>query len=125
FPRDFELPAGSMSFWIGDTGPTGPIFTGPPQFPFICQTLESQLGQPLIDNQDGIGNAVYAVAGDNHSAIVGYSKNCSIRTRVDYFYYDGSTFRPFNPAMPPLGLRSVIVNGVRRPFVVRVETVTR
>ncbi len=128
-PRDVALPPGSMSFWIGDTGPTGPIFTGPQQYPFICQTFESQLGQPLVDNQDGIGNAVYAVAGDNSSAIVGYSRNCSIKTRVDYFYYNGSAFRPFDPATgfdtpPPADLRSVMVNGVSRPFVVRVETGT-
>src|SRR2546421_13012300 len=81
FPRDFELPAGSMSFWIGDTGPTGPIFTAPPQFPSICQTFEPQLGQPLIDNQHGIANAVYPGAGDSHSAIVAYSKKCTIRRR--------------------------------------------
>ncbi len=128
FPRDVALPPGSMSFWIGDTGPTGPIFTGAQQYPFICQTAESQLGQPLVDNRDGIGNAVYAVAGDNHSGIVGHSKNCSIKTRVDYFYYDGSTFRPFDPATgftaPPPDLRTVIVDGVSRPFVVRVEAGT-
>ena len=128
FPRDVALPPGSMSFWIGGTGPSGPIFTGPQQYPFICQTVESQLGQPLVDNQDGIGNAVYAVAGDNRSAIVGYSRNCSIKTRVDYFYYNGGTFRPFDPATgfvtPPPDLRSVAVNGVPRPFVVRVETGT-
>ncbi|HZY04528.1 MAG TPA: DUF6351 family protein, partial [Anaeromyxobacteraceae bacterium] len=32
-------------FWIGDTGPTGPIFSGPQQYPFICTTFENGLGQ--------------------------------------------------------------------------------
>ncbi|HKE94747.1 MAG TPA: DUF6351 family protein [Povalibacter sp.] len=127
-PRDVRLRPGSMSFWIGDMGPTGPVYTGPQQYPFICLTSESGLGQPLVDNQSGIGNAVYAVEGNNQSGIVGYSSKCSIRTRVDYFYYNGTTFRRFNPATdfatPPADLRFIPVNGAPQPFVVRVEAGT-
>lgn len=127
-PTDFKLPPGSMSFWIGDAGPTGPLFTGPQQYPFICQTSESGLGQPLVDNQAGIGNAVYAVEGNPASGIVGYSRNCSAYTRVDYFYYNGNTFRRFNPAThfatPPSDMQVVLVNGAPQPFVVRVEVGT-
>jgi len=128
FPVDFKLPPGSMSFWIGDVGPTGPLFTGPQQYPFICQTSESGLGQPLVDNHEGIGNAVYAVEGNPASGVVGYSANCSIRTRVDYFYYNGSNFRRFDPATgftnPPADLQLIPVGGELRPFVVRVEAGT-
>src|SRR5512133_4225477 len=35
---------------------TGPMFTGPQQQPFLCRTQESGLGQPLVDNHDGIGH---------------------------------------------------------------------
>ena len=76
-------------FWIGETGPTGPIFTGPHQFPFICTTVENGLGQPLVDNQFGIGNAVFPEVGgipDITADPVGYSRLCSIATRVDFFY---------------------------------------
>src|SRR5690606_3430042 len=63
-PVDYRLAPGSMAFWTGETGPTGPLYTGPKQYPFICTTSESGLGQPIVDNQDGIGNAVYAVEGN-------------------------------------------------------------
>ena len=53
-----EAPA-EYKFWIGDTGPTGPLFSGVQQYPFICWTSESKLGQPLVDNWDAKGNAVY------------------------------------------------------------------
>lgn len=125
-PTDFRLRAGSMAFWTADPGPAGPIYTGPQQYPFICQTSESGLGQPLVDNQAGIGSAVYAVEGNNQSGVLGYSRQCSIRTRIDYFYYNGTTFRRFNPATdfaaPPADL--LTVPGTQLPFVVRVEAGT-
>ena len=34
---------------------TGPIFSGPQQQAFVCTTARSGLGQPLVDNTDGIG----------------------------------------------------------------------
>ncbi len=64
-------------FWIGDSGPSGPIFTGPQQYPFICTTVENGLGQPLIDNQAGIGNAVFPEIGgipDYSAEPAGYSQ---------------------------------------------------
>ena len=39
-------PPAEYKFWVGDTGPSGPLFTGPQQYPFICWTSESKLGQP-------------------------------------------------------------------------------
>src|SRR5690606_40044633 len=104
-----RISPSTKAIWNGETGPTGPLYTGPKQYPFICTTSESGLGQPIVDNQDGIGNAVYAVEGNPASGVVGYSENCSIATRVDYFYYNGSDFRPFDPATgfasPPADLQ--------------------
>ncbi len=115
----------SHRFWIGDEGPTGPRFTGPQQYPFICFTSESGLGQPIIDNQDGIGNAVYAIEGDPTSGILGYSANCSLSTRVDYFYYglDGR-FRFWNPQNPAADVVQIEFGGEMVNFIVRVETGT-
>ena len=114
-------------FWIGDTGPTGPLFSGPRQYPFICTTFENGLGQPLVDNQDGIGNAVFPEVGGVPSFAadpVGYSETCSIRTRVDYFYFSAAQrrFLPLaDPASPPADADTVTVNGRTAPFVVRLE----
>jgi hypothetical protein len=101
---------------------TGPIFTGPQQQPFICRTEESGLGQPLVDNHDGIGHPVF----DNATGrLVGHSRYCAIETRFLYFYFNGSGFLPFDPARdfdaPPADLQTTPVNGVQLPFVVRVE----
>jgi len=101
---------------------TGPIFTGPQQLPFICRSQESGLGQPLVDNQDGTGHPVFDPAGET---LVGYSRYCGIATRIEYFYYTGSSFKPFDPVAgyttPPSDLATITVNGATVPFVVRAE----
>ncbi len=112
-------------FWIGDLGRSEPIFTGPHQYPFICSTSESGLGQPLVDNDEGIGNAVFAVEGDNTSEILGYSADCSIQTRVDYFYLatDGR-FYPYDSSNPPADIYQFLIGGQVIDFIVRVEAGT-
>lgn len=127
-------PPNPYQFWIGDVGPAdGPLGLGPKQYPFICATYESGLGQPLVDNQAGRGNAVFPeIAGVPNfaAAPVGYSENCGIETRVDYFYWDtaASNFLPWDPSTmftsPPAALATVDVKGQQVPFVVRVETGT-
>ncbi len=102
----------SSRFWIGDVGPAdGPLDLGPKQYPFICGTVESGLGQPVVDNTAGRGNAVFPETGgapDFTAAPVGYSERCGLPTRVDYYYWDGPArdFRPFDrprcsPRPPP------------------------
>ena len=95
------------------------------QQPFVCRTQEAGLGQPSVDNQDGIG---HPVVDESSGAIVGYSRNCSIATRVEYFYLAGSRFKPFDPATgyttPPSDLTTFKRNGAAVPFVVRVEVGT-
>ena len=71
---------------------TGPVFSGPHQHPFICSVQRHGLGQPLVDSQD-YGFKVFDVDGN----VVGYSKNCSVETKVDYIYKstDGS-WKPYS-----------------------------
>jgi len=93
-----------------------------PQQPFICRTQESGLGQPLIDNQDGVGHPVLdAFTGK----VVGHSRQCQIAPRTEYFYFNGGTFKPFDPAsgyaQPPADLKSIPYDGAQAPFVIRVE----
>jgi hypothetical protein len=60
---------------------TGPIFSGPHQYPFVCNTVSQGLGQPTVDNQD-TGTRVL----DGSGQVVGLSRDCSAETRVDYRY---------------------------------------
>lgn len=113
-------------FWIGDLGPDKPLFSGPQQYPFICATTDSNLGQPIIDNQNGIGNAVYTIEGDPTSGTAGYSEKCGILTRVDYFYLstaDGK-FRLYDADNPPNDMATTMVDGTEVDFIVRVEAGT-
>lgn len=93
----------------------------PLQQPFICRSHESGLGPPLVDNQQGIGHPVFDAAG----TLAGHSQYCNIKPSVQYLYYTGSRFKPFDPATgyadPPSDLKTAAFNGAAVPFVVRVE----
>lgn len=126
------VPVNALEFWIGATGPAnGSMNLGPKQYPFVCHTTESNLGQPEIDNTTGRGSAVFPlmVGGTpNYAATpVGYSENCGLKTRVDYFYWD-TTAKNFLKLAPgatlPATVQTITVNGTPQPFVVRVETGT-
>lgn len=67
------------------------------QQPFVCRTVESGLGQALVDNQQGIGHPVR----DTDGKLVGYSSQCAIKPRIQRFYYTGSGFKPVDPQSPP------------------------
>lgn len=124
-----EVSLEGLNFWVGDVGPSQPTaYSGPQQQPFLCRTLESNLGQPEIDNQDGIGHPVFQVPGNIASPIVGYSRSCGVKTQLAYFYWNGSDFRRFDPATqfaaPPADLKTALVAGAPVPFVIRVEAGT-
>lgn len=94
------------------------------QQPFICRTEESGLGQPLVDNQQGIGHPVRDAGG----AVIGYSSQCAIRTRIKHFYFTGTEFKPIelvgaDKALPS-DVQTIAVGGASIPFVVRVEVGT-
>ncbi|GAA6135626.1 DUF6351 family protein [Oceaniserpentilla sp. 4NH20-0058] len=88
-PRLIKRPEESFSFPIpiGRSGPVTPLFSGKNSYPFICDTEQSDLGQPLVDNQDHIGIQVYKEdnQGKKIKQIEGYSKDCSLPTHVQYY----------------------------------------
>ena len=120
----------SIAAWAlvltGASGCATPAATPPAQEqqPFICRTVESGLGQPLVDNQEGIGHPVRDEAGK----VVGYSRQCAVKPRIAHFYFTGAGFKPFDPArdyqFPPADMQMTVVNGATIPFVVRVEAGT-
>ncbi|QIZ83178.1 hypothetical protein HF888_02555 [Bermanella marisrubri] len=99
-PRKRVKPEESFPFPIefGEVGPIEPLFAGANEYPFLCGTQQSGLGQPLVDNQDGVGVAVYAESEDNllTNEIIGFSKDCLLPTRIQYFVLNdnGHGYRP-------------------------------
>ena len=98
---------------------TGPIFSGPHQRPFVCQTIQAGLGEPLVDNQAGEGFRVLNPDGST----AGWSLDCSAETTVDYLYRTtGGEFRSL-PAdgSRPADMATTTVDGREVDYVVRRE----
>jgi hypothetical protein len=101
---------------------TGPIFSGPHQYPFVCKTTRpnNDLGQPLVDNQEGIGFPVFDAGG----GVIGWSRDCSARDRVSYMYRaTNQSFRPMPPdgSRPPDLSQTTLIDGRRVDYIVRWE----
>jgi len=87
----------------------GPIFSGPHEQPFICETEtfkvpsgSATLGKPL-------------------------DANCSIKTRVDYYYRStaGGDLKPYTTGSKPADLAQTTTSlGKTVPYIVRIETGT-
>lgn len=115
---------GAPSDYPVQLGKVGPIASdNPRQQPFACVTQQIGLGQPVVDNQNGIGLPVT----DTNGKVVGYSADCGMAMRVDYFYRkvgapnDNSNFTPYDPANPPNDVAAINVNGKDVKFIVRYE----
>ncbi|MCQ4329834.1 DUF6351 family protein [Stutzerimonas stutzeri] len=85
---------------------SGPVFAGPKQAPFVCETSEYEvypgggmLGEPL-------------------------DENCTVKRRVDYLYRTQSgQFLAYDPSVPPGDLAmTTTLDGVTVPYVVRLES---
>lgn len=81
-------PTETFNFPIkqGQLGPVTPLYAGSLQYPFYCMTLDSKLGQPLVDNQAALGVPVYDSLDNlgNEKHVIGYSKDCSLPMQVTY-----------------------------------------
>lgn len=119
-----------LSFKIDyETGPTGPVFSGPQQYPFLCRTEDSELGQPLVDNGDGYGGMGIPVyreeEGVKTEEVIGYSSDCSLVTRVDYYYKstDDGAFHHLDISQdPPQDLaQTTTSDGLTVDYIVRLE----
>jgi len=88
-PRNMSRPTDPYNYPInpGETGPLDPLWSGPLQYPFACMSERSDLGQPLVDNNEGVGVPVFEMdqQGVRSETVLGYSKNCLIASRVLYY----------------------------------------
>lgn len=90
-PANIQRPEETFPFPIplGESGPVEPLFAGPLEYPFLCMTEESGMGQPLVDNTEGAGVPVYELNEDgskDKKRVAGYSKDCSLSTQIHYYY---------------------------------------
>jgi hypothetical protein len=96
---------------------TGPIFSGPHQEFFVCNTT---LGEPIVDNQAGQGFRVLGPGGST----AGWSLDCSANTRVDYLYRTtGGSFQPLpgDGSRPADMAQTTLLDGRTVDYVVRRE----
>ena len=109
---------------LGGVGPV-PNLPGGQQYPFACETEQSNLGQPLVDNQAGFGIPIHAVkSGEKTSEVVGFSKDCRIATRAALYYkrlQDPRLHRLPDTEELPEDIDYVDIAGQPQPFLVRVE----
>jgi hypothetical protein len=111
---------------LGEIGPVEPLFAGHLQYPFLCGTEESGLGQPTVDNQKKIGIPIYAKDEDGNKTndLIGYSKDCSLPTQAYYYYNREGTEDFFPLAEANNDIAQAELEGQAVDFIVRVEVGT-
>jgi hypothetical protein len=102
---------------------TGPIFSGPQQQPFVCKTQTQGLGFPQVDNQNGIGMRLFQTPGNPATPLIGWSKDCTAPTLVDYRYRstDGSFKALPSGPLPADVAQTTLLDGRTVPYVFRRE----
>jgi hypothetical protein len=104
---------------------TGPIFSGPQQQPFVCKTQTQEgLGFPQVDNQAGIGMRLFQTPGNPATPLIGWSKDCTVATVVDFQYRSTTTggFLPLPPGPLPADVAmTTLLDGRTVPYVIRRE----
>lgn len=110
---------------LGKTGPTQSLYSGPNQYPFYCMSQRSGLGQPMVDNTAGEGIKIYATnkKGKLLDKVIGYSRDCSLLTKMEYFYRDTNkkqlkrynlTSRPQERLINKIKINDKLVNEIYR-----------
>jgi hypothetical protein len=98
---------------------TGPVFSGPHQYPFVCTAMTEGLGQPIPDDSSS-GTKVLDATG----AVAGFSRNCSVPVQVTFRYraLDG-TWKAYAPSAPrPADMtQTTTIEGKTVDFIVRWE----
>lgn len=99
---------------------TGPIFSGPQQYPFVC-TVTTELGkQPLVDTEGDTGFPVM----DDQGNQIGLSRDCSIEPFVEFVYRttgDSWASLPDDGSRPEDMATTELTDGRTVDFIVRQE----
>ncbi|MBY6185401.1 hypothetical protein KUV89_01920 [Marinobacter hydrocarbonoclasticus] len=111
---------------LGETGPVVPLYAGKRQYPFFCMTMNSGLGQPLVDNNAGEGVPVFLErGGEVTDLVIGHSRDCQLATALQYWYATpAGDIRRYDRDNPPTEIAQVERSGKWVDEVYRVETGT-
>lgn len=89
FPHISEVTRPTETFpfpiKLDEVGPSNSLYSGEKQYPFYCMTIDSHIGQPLVDNQQGFGVPVYENLIQRNN-IIGYSKDCLFKSHLQFYY---------------------------------------
>lgn len=105
---------------IGDVGPIAK--DNPRQEPFACYTQNTDLGQPKVDNHDGVGLPVK----DDSGKVIGYSANCLAPMQVDFYYRPAGQgpnddLKKYDVDQPPNDVKQITIGGKQVPLIFRHE----
>lgn len=98
---------------------SGPVFSGPQQYPFVCSVTTELDRQPLVDTTDNAGFPVF-----EGGTLVGYSKDCGIEPYVEFLYRAAdATYKPLpaDGSRPADMTTTTLTDGRTVDFVVRRE----
>lgn len=111
----------SFPIQLGEVGPIDALYAGERQYPFYCMTVDAGLGQPIVDNQNGDGVTIY----DDNNNPIGFSKDCLVTSRIDYFYAktDSDIIKSYDIDNPPArsDIATTHINGKPVPEIFRLE----
>lgn len=99
---------------------TGPIFSGPQQYPFVCSVQEELGVQPLVDEGAEFGFPVL----DDEGTQIGLSQDCSIESYVQFIYRTTSNTwanLPEDRSRPENMATTTLTDGREVDFIVRRE----
>lgn len=100
---------------------TGPMFSGPQQYPFVCSVTVELGKQPLVDTDGNMGYPVLDESGNQ----IGLSKDCSVESFVEFKYFSTETDNykplPTDGSRPADLAKTTLTDGRDVDFIVRHE----
>lgn len=98
---------------------TGPVFSGPQQYPFVCTSVSEWGRQPLVDTEGNNGFPVF-----EGGTQIGLSRDCTIEPFVTFVYRTtGGSYQPLpgDGTRPADMATTTLTDGREVDFVVRWE----
>lgn len=110
----------STTLMVSNHPITGPLFSGPQQYPFVCSSVLEWDVQPLVDQGETAGFPVV----DAEGGTLGFSRDCSVEPFVEYYYMSTAgeyQLMPEDGSRPDDMTTTILSDGRSVDFIVRWE----